>query len=169
MASTWQASEICKFLLERKGCLSPQQLAQKLVSRTDYDIQQCGSDDKQTAQQAINALTLIYREAVRSKCHANEFETILSSVSSLNSSSCGILARVWSNHSTSLLSSSKVWISNTKSLYTLTYLVPCGWQVKSILSIGRLTGFEWKFGVSTESSRSRWCMFHRRLMDETNV
>jgi hypothetical protein len=116
------------------------------------DIQQSDASQNKTAAQAINALSLIFREAVRSKCHAEEFGKILLSVSSLNFASCNVLEKVWRKYSSSLLSSSKVWKFGLKHLSNQAHLTPWAEQVKCVLSIGRLAGFEWKFGVSTESS-----------------
>ncbi len=95
-----------------------------MVSGEDHDIQCDEQKSLSKAAQAINALSLIYREAVRSKCNAEEFGKTLSLVSSLNSSSCTILERVWSKFSSTLLSSSKVSILDMKPFLSFDLLTP---------------------------------------------
>ena len=44
-------------------------------------------------------------------------------------------------------------------------VIPNYWQIHDLLSVGKLTGFEWKFGLGVESSRSRSVVLYEAWFD----
>lgn len=136
------ANETCELLYQRKGYptenrISPSRnvIPNKSDNLIPIDENHGVRTTVQADQAARNVLCVIFRDAFRSKCDPEEFGSAILSASNISSSLCDVLKRVWAQYYTALQSSVNV-------------------KVNKVLSIGKLSGFEWKFGVSTESSQS---------------
>ena len=108
-----QATQICEFLLERRGSIDPIQLMKHMArSNNSHDLEQFDEKNRsQNAVQAINVLSFIFRDSIRTKCESEEFGRSLLSASYLSENSCEILKRVWTKYSASNNSSAKVDIN----------------------------------------------------------
>eukprot|EP00288_Rhodomonas_lens_P009945 CAMPEP_0177727708 /NCGR_PEP_ID=MMETSP0484_2-20121128/20470_1 /TAXON_ID=354590 /ORGANISM="Rhodomonas lens, Strain RHODO" /LENGTH=208 /DNA_ID=CAMNT_0019240389 /DNA_START=134 /DNA_END=760 /DNA_ORIENTATION=- len=126
------ALQVIKMLLERTGHLSHAELAKKLSqSKEKRELLPFDQDALKKSHQTVNALSFVYKDAVRTRTAPEEVTQALQSIAGLAKSAAALLGRVYQQRSALLLSSARL---------------------QSILSVGRLVSFDWKVSLASESS-----------------
>mmetsp|Transcript_71679 Transcript_71679/g.105043 ORF Transcript_71679/g.105043 Transcript_71679/m.105043 type:complete len:209 (-) Transcript_71679:164-790(-) len=125
------ALQVCKFLLQRTGSLSLEELAAKSSkSFEERETRSMGPSALLDARQAVTALTFIFRDAARAEASPEMMSVALMAASHLSPESCACITKVYRSKHPLLVGADRV---------------------KAVLSMGKLIGMDWKLSVATES------------------
>eukprot|EP00286_Rhodomonas_abbreviata_P027038 CAMPEP_0181300022 /NCGR_PEP_ID=MMETSP1101-20121128/6663_1 /TAXON_ID=46948 /ORGANISM="Rhodomonas abbreviata, Strain Caron Lab Isolate" /LENGTH=208 /DNA_ID=CAMNT_0023405221 /DNA_START=63 /DNA_END=689 /DNA_ORIENTATION=+ len=128
------ALQVMKTLLQRTGHLSHKELACKLSrSKEQREVLPFDPSALRRANQAVNALSFLLRDAVRLSLSGQDLTLLLQTSAGLSPPPAAVIGRAYHAHSPLLLSSDKV---------------------KAMLSVGRLVNFDWKVSLCTETSQA---------------